>query len=170
MKQQAQIERFIKKKKEISVENISTSMNLNGYLPLLHFSALNVVVLNQKKRDLSVFLNPKSYPVIPVKHQAMDGSRENFPLQKAVLLLFHSRSLLLSLKHLEMLWSGAGYCIKITICLIRYSSCAVPSILLQTVTSSSCLGGSYTEFLCKHKLCTRGNSLLKKALLHRSSA
>lgn len=92
---------------------------------------------------------------------------ENFPLQKAI-LLFHS-CFLLSLKHLEMLWSGAGYCIKITICLIRYSSSAVPSILLQAVTSSSCLGGSYKEFLCKHKLCTRGSSLLKKALLHSSS-
>lgn len=103
----------------------------------------------------------------------MDGSmtveKKNFPLQKAVLLLFRSCFLLLSLKHLEMLWSGAGYCIKRTICLIRYSSSAVPSILLQTVTSSSCLEGSYKEFLCKHELCTRGNSLLKKALLYRSS-
>lgn len=65
-------------------------------------------------------------------------------------------------KHLEMPRSGVGYYIKITICLIRYSSSAVPNILLQTGTSSSCPGGSFKELLCKHKLCTRGSSSLKK--------
>lgn len=155
----------IRKKKEIFVENISKPMKLNEYLPLLRFSIWNVVVLHQKKR----FLYFSQFCIIPSHtiRASSDGREhkreENFPLQKAVLLLFYSCFLLLSLKHLEMLLSGAGYCIKITICLIRYSSSAVPSILLQTVTSSSCLGGSYKEFLCKHKLCTRGNSFLKKS-------
>lgn len=122
----------------------------------------------EERRDCSIFLNPLSRPVIPVEHQVMDKSREeNFPLQKAVPTTIPF--LLLLLKHLQMLWSEAAYCIKITICLIRYSSSAVPRILLQSVTSSSCLGGSSEESLCKHKLCTRGSSLFKKVLLRRSS-
>lgn len=117
----------------------------------------------EKRRHFSIFLNFMSYPGTSVEHQVMDGSmrvEKKFPLQRAV-LQFHS-CLLPSLKHLEMLWSEAVYCIKITICLIRCSSSAAPTILLQTVTSRSCLGGSYKEFLCKPKLCTGGNSFLKK--------
>lgn len=120
-------------------------------------------ILHGKKEDISLFfLNHMSHPGTAVEHQVMDGSTrvEKFLLQRAV-LQFHS-CLLPLLKHLEMLWSGAGYCIKITICLIRCSSFAALTVLLQTVTSSTCRGGSYNEFLCKPKLCTRGNSLLKK--------
>lgn len=119
----------------------------------------------QQQQQKKTFLCFSSSYVIPrhiSEHQVMDGSMrvEKFPLQRAV-LQFPS-SLLPSLKHLEMLWSGAGYCIKITICLIRCRSSAAPTILLQTVTSSSCLGGSFNELLCKPKPCTRGNSSLNK--------
>lgn len=118
---------------------------------IFQFEMLLYFVRKKKKTFLYFLLSYGNRVAIP-SHTSKASSQnrsngwehktgeENFPLQK-VMLLFHS-CFLLSLKHLEMLWSGAGYCIKITICLIRYSSSAVPSILLQTVTSSSCLGGS----------------------------
>lgn len=77
-----------------------------------------------------------------VKMHVMDGSRRGkLPLAES-----YTTTLLLllapSLKHLEMLWSGVGYYVKITICLITHSSSAVPYILLQTGSSSSCLEGT----------------------------
>lgn len=156
MEQQAQIQYFTKKK----ISNLCWKhFKVNEIKCILYLKCYTSWEKKRKKRrrHFSIFLHHISYLSISVEHQVMDGGTrvEKFFFQRAV-LQFHS-CLLPSLKHLEMLWSRAGYCIKITICLMRYSSSAAPTILLQTVTSSSCLGGSYKKLLCKPKLCSRGN-------------